>query len=246
MNEHENAGADAAPRTEEAEIPTKPRDRGGARGHQAHPVRRRGSPGAARRPRQPGRDRSRPCVEASDRVPASAASAGWANDRCRTSTTSTRTRASHGRSRSACGRSTSRRSPGPRSVAGHSAAATSCRSSRRGPRTGRPAGSACARPRTSSPSCRRSTSFKFGDRYWVVDGHNRVALALYGGQVAIDANVIELVPLGERRTEPISSLAPSVAASRAVRAAGSGHRPSLELSREDATTTEPPDAGADG
>jgi hypothetical protein len=87
--------------------------------------------------------------------------------------------------------------------------------------------------------------FKFGDRYWVVDGHNRVALALYGGQVAIDANVTELVPLGERRTEPIGSLAPSVAASRAVRAAGSGRRPSLELSREDATATEPPDAGTD-
>ena len=88
--------------------------------------------------------------------------------------------------------------------------------------------------------------FKYGGRYWVVDGHNRVALALYGGQVAIDANVVELVPLGERRTEPISSLAPSVVASRAVRAAGSGQRPSLELSREDATSTDPPDAGGDG
>ena len=88
--------------------------------------------------------------------------------------------------------------------------------------------------------------FKLGDRYWVVDGHNRVALALYGGQKAIDANVVELVPLGERRTEPIGSLAPSVAASRAVRAAGSGHRPSLELSREDATSTAPPDHGGDG
>jgi hypothetical protein len=30
---------------------------------------------------------------------------------------------------------------------------------------------------------------KFGDRYWVVDGHNRVGLALYGGQTAIDADV---------------------------------------------------------
>ena len=30
-------------------------------------------------------------------------------------------------------------------------------------------------------------------RYWVVDGHNRVALALYTGQVGIDANVVELV-----------------------------------------------------
>jgi hypothetical protein len=88
--------------------------------------------------------------------------------------------------------------------------------------------------------------FKYGGRYWVVDGHNRVALALYGGQVAIDANVIELVPLGKRRTEPIGSLAPSVAASRAVRTAGKGERPSLELTREDATSTAPPDDGGDG
>ena len=88
--------------------------------------------------------------------------------------------------------------------------------------------------------------FKYGGRYWVVDGHNRMGLALYGGQVAIDANVIELVPLGERRTEPISSLASSVSASRAVRAAGSGQRPSLELTREDATSTAPPDDGRDG
>lgn len=88
--------------------------------------------------------------------------------------------------------------------------------------------------------------FKYRGRYWVVDGHNRVALALYGGQVAIDANVVELVPLGERRTEPIGPLAPSVAASRAVRAAGSGQRPSLELSKEDATSIAPPDDGGDG
>ena len=88
--------------------------------------------------------------------------------------------------------------------------------------------------------------FKYGGRYWVVDGHNRVALALYGGQIAVDANVVELVPLGERRTEPIGSLAPSVAASQAVRAAGSGQRPSLELSNEDATSTAPPDDGGDG
>jgi hypothetical protein len=88
--------------------------------------------------------------------------------------------------------------------------------------------------------------FKYRDRYWVVDGHNRVALALYGGQMAVDANVVELVPLGERRTEPIGSLAPSVAASRAVRTAGSGKRPSLELSREDSTSTSPPDHGGDG
>ena len=65
---------------------------------------------------------------------------------------------------------------------------------------------------------------KHRDRYWVVDGHNRVALAKYGGQIAIDANIVELVPPGERRTEPIVSLAPSAADSRTLRAAGSGKR----------------------
>jgi hypothetical protein len=65
---------------------------------------------------------------------------------------------------------------------------------------------------------------KYADRYWVADGHNRVALALYGGQIEIDANIVELVPPGERRTEPIVSLAPSAADSLTLRAAGSGQR----------------------
>jgi hypothetical protein len=84
---------------------------------------------------------------------------------------------------------------------------------------------------------------KFADRYWVIDGHNRVALALYGGQAAIDADVVELVPLGGRRTEPIGSLATSVAASRAIRTAGSGQRPSGVLAHEDSVSIEPPDSG---
>ena len=70
---------------------------------------------------------------------------------------------------------------------------------------------------------------KSGDRFWVVDGHNRVGLALYGGQAAIDADVTELVPFGGHRTEPIGSLATSFAASRALRTAGSGQRPSDAL-----------------
>ena len=37
---------------------------------------------------------------------------------------------------------------------------------------------------------------RYKDRYWVLDGHNRVALALYAGQIEIDANVVELVPPG--------------------------------------------------
>ena len=84
---------------------------------------------------------------------------------------------------------------------------------------------------------------KFGDRYWVDDGHNRVGLALYGGQTAIDADVTELVPLGRHSTEPIGSLASSVAASQALRTAASGQRPSDALTNEDAVGTDPPDTG---
>jgi hypothetical protein len=65
---------------------------------------------------------------------------------------------------------------------------------------------------------------KFAGRYWVEDGHNRVGLAKYGGQLGIDANITELVPSGARRTEPIVSLAPNAADSRSLRAAASGAR----------------------
>lgn len=58
---------------------------------------------------------------------------------------------------------------------------------------------------------------KFDGGYWVVDGHNRVALALYSGQVAIDATVVELIPAGGQRTEPIGSLASEIESSRLVR-----------------------------
>lgn len=58
---------------------------------------------------------------------------------------------------------------------------------------------------------------KYDGSYWIVDGHNRVGLALYVGQVAIDASVVELVPPGGHRTEPIGSLAAEVESSRMVR-----------------------------
>jgi hypothetical protein len=74
---------------------------------------------------------------------------------------------------------------------------------------------------------------KYADGYWVIDGHNRVALALYGGQVGIDADVVELVPPGGRRTEPILSLAPSAADSLSLRTAGSGHQPSGSLTYDE-------------
>ena len=81
---------------------------------------------------------------------------------------------------------------------------------------------------------------KFGDRFWVVDGHNRVGLAKYGGQVEIDANITELVPSGARRTEPIVSLAPLAADSRSLRAAGSGTRASSDLAAEVPIETDGP------
>ena len=34
---------------------------------------------------------------------------------------------------------------------------------------------------------------KYKGQYWVIDGHNRVALALYSGQPEIDASIVELV-----------------------------------------------------
>jgi hypothetical protein len=64
---------------------------------------------------------------------------------------------------------------------------------------------------------------KFGDSYWVSDGHNRVAAALYNGQPMIDAVVRELrlpgMPSGET---PL--IAGVVSESRELRDAASGRR----------------------
>lgn len=84
---------------------------------------------------------------------------------------------------------------------------------------------------------------KYGDKFWVVDGHNRVALALYSGQPEIDATITELVPPGSRRTEPILDLAPTISDSRALRAAGQGHRPSEHLSHEETIGHDPTEEG---
>ena len=65
---------------------------------------------------------------------------------------------------------------------------------------------------------------RYKDRYWVLDGHNRVAAALYAGQVGIDANVVELVPPGASTSAPPRHLAPVLTGSRALRTAGAGRR----------------------
>jgi hypothetical protein len=66
---------------------------------------------------------------------------------------------------------------------------------------------------------------KYDGRFWVIDGHNRVALALYSNQPEIDASVVELIPPGGRRTEPIGTLEAEVDASRAVRGFGRSESP---------------------
>lgn len=70
---------------------------------------------------------------------------------------------------------------------------------------------------------------RYGDAYWVLDGHNRVAAAKYGGQREIDANVVELIPPGGRASERPASLAHVLTGTRALRAAGRGGRASPEL-----------------
>lgn len=71
---------------------------------------------------------------------------------------------------------------------------------------------------------------RFGDEYWVVDGHNRVALARSTGQLAIDANVTALRLPGSPATprQPLL-LAPLIEDGRHIRAAVCGSRPSLEM-----------------
>jgi hypothetical protein len=74
---------------------------------------------------------------------------------------------------------------------------------------------------------------KHAGRYWVIDGHNRVASALYNGQPEIDATIVELVPPGERRTEPVLDLAPTLSGSRTLRTRGAGRLASGDLAHED-------------
>ncbi|MEA2900492.1 MAG: hypothetical protein QOH36_379 [Actinomycetota bacterium] len=64
---------------------------------------------------------------------------------------------------------------------------------------------------------------KFGDDYWVVDGHNRVAAALYNGQVELDAVVEELrLPGMKSRPSAPPNIASVLDGSLDLRAAGSG------------------------
>ncbi|HEY3164525.1 MAG TPA: hypothetical protein VGJ71_09205 [Candidatus Limnocylindrales bacterium] len=60
---------------------------------------------------------------------------------------------------------------------------------------------------------------RYGETYWVVDGHNRVAQALYSGQAAIDADVTDLVDPSSPPSGPAESFASLAEDSRELRAA---------------------------
>ena len=62
---------------------------------------------------------------------------------------------------------------------------------------------------------------KFGDEYWVVDGHNRVAAALYTGQGEIDA-VVEELRLPGMPSKPPTRIAGVLEGSMDLRDAGAG------------------------
>ena len=96
-----------------------------------------------------------------------------------------------------------------------------------------------------------------GDEYWVVDGHNRVAAALYTGQLTIDANVMDLRLPGSPRTPgPTAAIAPYLAEEMLeLRAAGQGRplrtdgpaRTLIPVADDQAESSEEPDEdGAPG
>jgi hypothetical protein len=62
---------------------------------------------------------------------------------------------------------------------------------------------------------------KFGDGYWVVDGHNRVAAALYVGQIELDA-VVREVRIPGVRGQPPGQIASVLEGSLDLRDAGAG------------------------
>ena len=87
---------------------------------------------------------------------------------------------------------------------------------------------------------------KYDGRFWVLDGHNRVAAALYGGHAGIDAVVTELVPPGGIPSEPPASLAASLVESRALRAAAGGAPSTGAVTLDDEVGLPDPVGGGNG
>lgn len=70
---------------------------------------------------------------------------------------------------------------------------------------------------------------KFDDDYWVVDGHNRVAVTLYANGVGLDAMVTELVALDGHTSERPRNLLSYLGEAGELRAAAAGHRPAMGM-----------------
>jgi hypothetical protein len=70
---------------------------------------------------------------------------------------------------------------------------------------------------------------KFEGAYWVVDGHNRVAAALYADGAGLDAMVTELIPLDGQTSERPTDLAGLLSEAGELRAAAAGHRPAFGM-----------------
>ena len=70
---------------------------------------------------------------------------------------------------------------------------------------------------------------KYDGEYWVVDGHNRVAVTLYANGVGLDAMVTELVPLDGRTSERPANLLQYLGETGEMRAAAEGHRPAMGM-----------------
>lgn len=70
---------------------------------------------------------------------------------------------------------------------------------------------------------------KFDGDYWVLDGHNRVAVALYARGTGLDAMVTELVPLDGQTSERPSQLLAFLGEGSELRAAAQGRRPAIGM-----------------
>ena len=70
---------------------------------------------------------------------------------------------------------------------------------------------------------------KYDGDYWVVDGHNRVAVTLYANGVGLDAMVTELVPLDGQTSERPRNLLSYLGETGELRAAASGHKPAIGM-----------------
>ena len=79
---------------------------------------------------------------------------------------------------------------------------------------------------------------KYDGEYWVVDGHNRVAVTLYANGVGLDAMVTELVPLDGQTSERPRNLLSYLGEAGELRAAAQGHRPAMGMQHVERRSTD--------